>query len=182
MRDMTQVAGRLGGQGRILTWAGAIALVLAVPLAAMQLTPEVRWGPLDFAVFGAMLAAVALGWEVTARASSDIAYRLATGIALATGFLLTWANLAVGVIGDEGNPLNLIFLGVVVLGAVGALAARFRPRGMARTTIVMAAGQAAGAVAALTESLPAAALTLCFALAWLVSATLYARAARALAG
>jgi hypothetical protein len=125
-----QGGGRPGSRWRIAIWGGA-ALLLALPLVAMQFTREVVWGPVDFAVFGAMLAAACGAWELATRASGNMAYRAAAGVAIATALLTIWANLAVGMIGDKDNPLNLMFAGVLAFGLVGALVARFRPQGMA---------------------------------------------------
>ncbi|QIQ85966.1 hypothetical protein [Erythrobacter sp.] len=74
--------------------AGALAL-LAVPLVAMQFTGEVDWGPGDFLVAAALLAALWAGVELALRAFARPAGRIA-GIALsAFGFLAVWAELAV---------------------------------------------------------------------------------------
>jgi len=81
------------------------------------------------------------------------AYRAAVGLALATAFLLAWANLAVGVIGAEDDPANLMYVGVLAVGIVGAVAARFRPRGMARALFATALAQAMIAAIALTFGL-----------------------------
>jgi len=42
-----------------------------------------------------------------------------------------WINGAVGMIGDEDNPANLLFMGVILLAVIGAVFAGFRARGMA---------------------------------------------------
>ena len=82
---------------------------------------------------GSQLLAAACGtYELGARMSRNTAYRAAVGLATVAGFLLVWINLAVGIIGDEGNPANLMFGGVLVVGVIGALVARFRAPGMAR--------------------------------------------------
>jgi hypothetical protein len=81
------------------------------------------------------------------------AYRAAVAVALATAFLLAWANLAVGVIGSEDNPANLMYVGVLAVGIVGAIIARFRPHGMARALFATALAQASVAVIALTFGL-----------------------------
>jgi hypothetical protein len=77
------------------------------------------------------------------------AYRAAIGVAFAAAFLLAFANLAVGVIGSEDNPANLMYIGVLAVGIVGAIIARFRPPGMARALFATALAQASVAVIAL---------------------------------
>jgi hypothetical protein len=81
------------------------------------------------------------------------AYRAAVGVALAVAFLLAWVNLAVGIIGSEDNPANLMYVGVLAVGIVGATIARFRPHGMARALFVTALAQALVAVIALIAGL-----------------------------
>jgi hypothetical protein len=77
------------------------------------------------------------------------AYRAAVGVALAVAFLLAWANLAVGIIGSEDNPANLMYIGVLAVGIVVAVIVRFRPRGMARALFATALAQALVPVIAL---------------------------------
>jgi hypothetical protein len=70
------------------------------------------------------------------------AYGIAVGIALVATFLLVWMNLAVGLIGSENNPLNLLYGAVLAVGVIGAIVAHARPGGMARALLGMAATQA----------------------------------------
>lgn len=42
----------------------------------------------------------------------------------------------------DGDPANLMYFGVLAVGIIGALIARFKPRGMARALIAMALAQA----------------------------------------
>ena len=77
------------------------------------------------------------------------AYRAAVGVAFVTAFLLAWSNLAVGVIGSEDNPANLMYIGVLAVGIIGAIIARLRPRGMARALFATALAQALVPVIAL---------------------------------
>ena len=60
-----------------------------------------------------------------------VAYRAAAGVAVAAALLLVWMNLAVGLIGNEENPVNLLYAGVLCVGIIGAFVARFQPRPMA---------------------------------------------------
>ena len=75
-----------------------IPVILLVPLVAMQFTDEVNWTVGDFVVFGAMLAAVGIGFEVALRMISNKLYRIIAGIAIICVFLLVWAELAVGIL------------------------------------------------------------------------------------
>ena len=69
-------------------------------------------------------------------------YRFATILALATAFILVWLIGAVGVIGVEGDPFDLMYFGVLAVGFIGAIAARLQPHGMARALFAMAFAQA----------------------------------------
>lgn len=82
-----------------------------------------------------------------------IAYRAAVGVALAVAFLLAWINLAVGIIGSEDNPANLMYVGVLAVGIAGAVVARFQPYGMARALFATALAQALVAVISLLPGL-----------------------------
>ena len=77
------------------------------------------------------------------------AYRFAAGVALAAALLLVWLSLGVGIIGADGDPANTMYFGVVGVGIIGAIVARFRPHGMARALFATAIAQALVAVIAL---------------------------------
>ena len=80
-------------------------------------------------------------------------YGLAAGVALAASFILVWLSLGVGIIGRDGDPANRMYFGVIAVGIIGALIARFRPLGMARALFAMALAQALVAVIALIAGL-----------------------------
>jgi len=160
-----------------------------LPLLAMQITDEVTWTGSDFAVFAAMLVSAGGALELTARMTGDRAYRAAAGLAIATAFILVWANGAVGLIGHEDNPANLMYAGVIGIGGVGALLSRFRPQGMARAMVATAGAQTAVAAVALVAGLAPSGpglpwdvliATGFFAALWLTSAWLFRRSAREL--
>lgn len=105
---------------RPLVWGGAAGLLL-LPAVAMYLgAPGVHWTGSDFAVMGLMLAAACGLYELATRRSANTAYRAGFALAVAAAFMTVWANLAVGMFGREGDPLNLVF-GAVLLVAVVAL-------------------------------------------------------------
>lgn len=117
------------------------AAILLVPLVAMRFSSEVNWTPFDFMVMGLLLGGTGLAYVLIARISDSIAYRAAIGLAVVAGFLLTWVNLAVGIIGSEDNPANVLYLGVLIVGIVGAGKSRFQAGGMALTMFAIAAFQ-----------------------------------------
>ncbi len=164
----------------------AAAFILLLPLLAMQITDEVVWDLADFAVAGALLVGTGLTYVLVARKAGNIAYRAAVGVALAAALLLVWINLAVGVIGTEDDLANLMYVGVLAVGIIGAIIARFRPHGMARALFATALAQALVAVIALIFGLgspwspPAEILALngFFVALFVVSAWLFRNAAR----
>jgi hypothetical protein len=139
----------------IIAVAVATALLLLVPLVAMQFTHEVNWTALDFAVAGALLFGSGVSFVLLTRLARNAAHKLAAGIAVAAGLLLVWVNLAVGIIGSEDNPANLMYVGVIAVELIGACIARLRPRGMSRALSATALAQALVAVIALVAGLGA---------------------------
>ena len=102
-------------------------------------------------LMGLTLLAAAIIWAGLAlRAKGPpTAYRFAVGLALATAFILVWLIGAVGVIGAEGDLFDLMYFGVLAVGIIGAIIARFQPHGMARALFATALAQALVAVIAL---------------------------------
>jgi hypothetical protein len=140
----------------------------------MQFTTEVNWDLSDFIIFAVMLAAAGGAFELAARMTPNSAYRAAAGVALAAAFLLIWMNGAVGIIGNEENPANLMYAGVLAVGLIGAVVARGRPKEMARVMIAAAFAQILVAVIALIAGLGYTfVVTGLFVALWLTSAWLF---------
>jgi hypothetical protein len=87
--------------------------------------------------------------QLAASKAGNIAYRVAVGVALAAALLLVWMNLAVGVIGEPDDLANVMYVGVLAVGFIGAIIARFQPYGMGRALFATALAQALVAVVAL---------------------------------
>ncbi|MFD1872030.1 hypothetical protein [Hymenobacter bucti] len=164
----------------------ATACLLLIPLVAMQFTKEVVWTLSDFVIMGALLFGAGLTYVLVSKLSTNGSYRLGVGVAVAAGLLLVWGNLAVGFIGSEDNPANLLYGAVLAVAGVGALVARFRPLGMARAMFAAALTQfAVPLVAALIWKpevdlgmLYVLALNTIFAGIWVASGWLLRRAGR----
>jgi len=134
-----------------------------------------------------MLVCVGIGFELAVRKSANRNYRIAVAVALATAFILVWASGAVGIVGHENNSANLLFAGVVAVGIVGAVIARFKPSGMARALIATAVAQVVVAAIAMAfysgataPALPRDLLiaTAFFTMLWLVSAWMFGKSAK----
>lgn len=185
MSDTIRTGSRLELPWRIAAWGGSAAL-LATPAIAMQFSDEWNWGPGAFVLLGAVLLVCCVTFELVARRASGFAHRAGTAIAIAGGLLLFWGNLAVGFIGDEDNPANLAFYALLLAGVAGGFLAGFRPRGLSRVLLAMAAAQILIGVIAITSELDdptsLAKLTGIFTAIWLISSLLFRHASRRTAG
>ena len=185
MENTENRGGRRGSRWRIAAWATA-AILLLLPLFAMQVTNEVAWDLADFVFAGVLIVGVGVAYELTVRMTDNTPYRAAVAVALAAAFILIWINLAVGIIGTEDNPANLMYGGVLFVGFIGAVIARFRPDGMARALFATALAQAVVAAIALiagmqspvSPAIEILGLNGFFAALWLGSAWLFRKAAR----
>lgn len=173
----TMTTRRLDDRLRLLMWGGLLALWLA-PLIAKHFSDDVQWTTMDHIAAFFLLATPGALLEIVSRLTTNWSYRFGFALALATAFVITWANLAVGIVGDEDNRLNLVFYLVVAMALIGAPAVGFRASRMAVLMTVVAAAQALTALTALrTEPFV---LVFCGVTTglWLVAARLFARAAR----
>lgn len=167
---------------RIVGWGG-LAVILSLPLIF-----KFPWTLSDFVFAGVFLGGAGLIVELICWASSSLSYRLGGLIALLATVGLVWVNGAVGFLGDEDNPANLMFLEVIAIAVVGSVIVRFRAAGLAKVMataalaqlvvgiVGYAAGWASPGLAGLTE---VAMGTVLFGSMWLVSAGLFHWAAKA---
>lgn len=170
--------GRRGSRWRIAAWTAA-ALVLLLPLVA-----GANWTLGDFA-FAVVLLFGSLGaYELAARMRGNAAYRAGVGVASAATLLLVWVNGAVGIT-DSAADL-MFYLGVPAVGIIGALIARFQPRGLARAMFATALAQVlvavialiAGIISAYNSAFEILGITGFFAVLFVGSALLFREAAR----
>ena len=131
--DVANSGGRGGIPWRLIGWGGA-ALLLLLPLVAR--TP---WTLSDFIFAGVVFGLVGAGLELAVR-KGNAAYSLAAGLALGASLLSVWIPGAVGIIGNEADDANMLYVLVVLIALLGSFAALFRPSGMA---VAMAAAAVA---------------------------------------
>ena len=180
------MASKANGSGGGVSWR-LIGWAIPIGLLTIPLINKWPWTLSDFIFAGVMFAIVGGTLELAIRASGNTSYRLGAAVAIGTAFLTVWINLAVGIIGSENNPLNLMFFGVIAAAIVGAIVAKFEAGGMVRAMSVAAALQALIGVGVLATGWGASEppglvrlfiLIEFFAAAWLLSAWVFRKAAR----
>jgi hypothetical protein len=89
-------------QNKIFGWiAAATAVILLVPLIAMQFTKEVNWTVSDFVIMGILLFGMGALFIVAARRVHG--HRLLLGVVFLATLLYIWAELAVGIFTNWGS-------------------------------------------------------------------------------
>jgi hypothetical protein len=112
-----------------------------------------NWGLADFMILGALVASAGSMYAFAAKRGNNGLYRLAVGVAVFATFFLAWVIVAVGALADAGDPADLMYLGVIAVGIVGAVLGRFQPRAMAFALLATALATGLVAVIALVGGL-----------------------------
>lgn len=111
--------------------------LLMVPLVASRVVEGWNWGPGAFVFTYLLFFGTGMAYALIARKMNAWAYKAAVLLALVAGFVLGWATMVH--MSETENPVNLVYFGVLAVGAVGAVLARLEARGMARALFAMAA-------------------------------------------
>ncbi|WP_374406770.1 hypothetical protein [Pelagerythrobacter sp.] len=135
---------------RIGRWSAACVLLL-VPLAMMQVSDEWHWTAASFVFAGAAIGGTILLYEFAERLNHSRAYRAGVALVLLACFLTVWTTI----VRDDGT--GMAYFMIVMAAGTSAFAARFRPAGMARAMLGVAAMQALLGIAVATA--PATAQT-----------------------
>ena len=118
------------------------ASLLIIPLSAMLFTNEVNWTASDFFAAWIMLSIAGLAYRSMTRRMERIEYKAAAAIAAAASLFLLWSNLAVGIIGNEDNPANWLYIIVLAVEIIGVIISNFDSGKMARALFATAIAQA----------------------------------------
>ncbi|MGZ8290475.1 MAG: hypothetical protein ACXW2U_06800 [Telluria sp.] len=81
----------------MIPFVAATALLLLLPLVAMQFTSEVNWTAGDFAAAAALLLGTAFVYVLASRKVTGARTRLLVGAGCMFVLLVVWAELAVGI-------------------------------------------------------------------------------------
>ena len=169
------MANQAGTERRWSRWR--LAWGIPVVLMLLPLMFNAPWTLGDFVAAGILFGSAGLGIEFLVSRSENLSYRLGAVLSLAAIFLTIWVNGAVGMIGSEDNPYNMLFGAVLLIAVIGAVLARFRPAGMAVAMAAAAFAQASIAGFGLTADLRGGVFSLTFAGLWALAAALFRNAA-----
>ena len=75
-----------------------VAIILMVPLIAMQFSQEVDWKIMDFAFMGMLLLVFFFLLEGILTYAKSMFWKIFFILVISLGLLLTWAELAVGIL------------------------------------------------------------------------------------
>lgn len=124
---------------RFRVWA-LILMLLVLAHLVMLFTNGVGWG--ETVAYSIILVIVGGFYELWQWLRNRTgAYRVAFGIGLIGILILGWANGAVGIIGSENNPANLMYGAVFAVILIGSVLSRLRAHGMAYTLLATACVQ-----------------------------------------
>lgn len=123
-----------------------LRIIVLVPLALLllpltgQLTVDGwNWSLGDFVMAWVVFSiTTAFLRFLMTRPVANFAYKAGAALAVLTGFLITWINLAVQIIGED-NPGNGLYLLAILGGFIGVGITRCRPAGLAQVAFAIAA-------------------------------------------
>lgn len=84
---------------RLLYIVIAIAIILLIPLIAMQFSEEVNWSLFDFIIAATLLLVTGLLCEFVLRKVKEKNHRIIICVIILAILILVWLELAVGIIG-----------------------------------------------------------------------------------
>ncbi|HET9429149.1 MAG TPA: hypothetical protein VFO69_12395 [Allosphingosinicella sp.] len=158
---------------------GLVAALMIMPVIVLRAIAGHEWDPGDVVFLGILFAGITIALEVAARIPDRRAYGAGLGLAVLAGLAQIWVNLAVGIIGSEDNPINLIYAAVIAVAVIAAVSFGLRAEGMAKAMVAAALAQSATFLVAFAAGFGfTGPITIFFVSLWLISAWLFRRAER----
>lgn len=163
------------------------ALLLIIPIIGSMTVEGWNWDTFDFVFAYVVFFMTFFAIEMVVKHSKNGTFRMAVAVQVVTMLALLWINGAVGIIGNEGNVVNVWYLAIIALGFLGPLLTRMKGNAMSYVLFTMAVIQMAIPTVAAIVFRPIAAeppgvigiffLNGFFALAWVASGLMYRNAA-----
>jgi len=126
---------------RFIIWI-TVTLSIFLVFLSILIPNEVQWKELvAYIIILSAIGGIYEVWQWLKKKSSY--YRYAFIIGFLGAFFIGWANGAVGIIGNEDNPANLMYVAIFIVGLIGSLISRFKPHGMSITLFAVALVQLA---------------------------------------
>lgn len=85
---------------RSVAMFAAAAILLMIPLIAMQFTKEVNWTGSDFVIGGVLLFGTAFICELVLRNVKTLKSRIIICVTILAILMVIWAEMAVGIFGS----------------------------------------------------------------------------------
>jgi len=115
------------------------SVLLLLPITGSLTVEDWNWKWNDFLMAWVVFALTTLFYRFLAtRPLANLPYKAGAALAVLAGFLITWVNLAVQIIGED-NPGNGLYLLTILGGFVGVGLSRFQPARLAWVALGMAA-------------------------------------------
>lgn len=141
----------------------------AVRASGIMLAGTLLWQLTRIESMAAWIDYIALGMLASILIAAAVAffltkgrhamYRMAILASLGVAFFMNWAIPAVGILGVEGDPADLMYFALQTVVILGAVFVRFRPKGMVGVMAVAVAAHVAVIIAAVLMGLHLRAVT-----------------------
>lgn len=125
----------------VVVLTALVGVFFAFLIILNQLSEEMVWTISDFGFAFVLIYSAGLALLFAIERSDVGIYKIAAGLAILTAFVLIWTNLAVGLIGNEGNSANLLYVSVIAVGLIGASITKLSARPMSFVMFAMAGTQ-----------------------------------------
>jgi hypothetical protein len=91
-----------------------VALILSLPLVAMQITDDVVWSLADFVLAGVLLTVIGAALELAVRRAGNLPAAIGIGA----------VGVAAAVLGEADDAPGLVLLGILLIASACALGVR----------------------------------------------------------
>lgn len=123
--------------------------LLIIPIIASFVVNGWAWTLFDYVFAWVLFAGIGMIYTFVASKGNNTTYKIATALGAIGVLALIWINGAVGIIGSENNPANMMYEAVLIVGLWGMIISGLKPKGMTITMSIVAISQILVPIAAL---------------------------------